>query len=411
MNWDEHFRRMSRPVATFGNMPSGPMPTVIIYPKAYPIGFGFEGNLAVRSTFGADPNVQNVQHALNALGLLPPLKEDGIYGPKTNTAISNYQRAHGLTATGRADAPTLKSLGLTPTKLPPLATVPLAPIPGVKQIVVDTFPAFSVPFEGKINFPYTDSKCYVSTGIGFLMDPISLMLTAPWKHQATWALATPAEITAAWHKVKDACNKAHPASAMEQQGLTDLRLTDVDIGNLMRSKMIGNHQVLQSEFPNYKSWPADAQLFAHSASWAWGPGFASEWEKDNIARGFKAAVNQSTPDFAKAAEIQLQADTYEVVHNKNAGMATRAAANNVLLNNAHAAVNSGADPDSLFYPNDFWSGMLLAVTKAPEQALAFARGHVGLSVGTLLAIVAGILGLLVFSGGQTSRYSQWRGAR
>src|ERR1700730_17564604 len=190
MNWDNHFKRLSRPVATFGNMSRGPLSTIIVFPRVPHTGFSFESS----SLFGADPNVLNVQHALNALGLLPPLKEDGIYGPKTNTAISNYQKAHGLTATGRADAVTLKSLGLTPTRLPPLATVPLAPIPGVKQIVVDTFPAFSVPFEGKRNFPYTDSKGLVSTGIGFLMDPISLMMTAPWKHASNWAPATKDDI-------------------------------------------------------------------------------------------------------------------------------------------------------------------------------------------------------------------------
>jgi hypothetical protein len=55
--------------------------------------------------------IANVQTALQNLGYFP-YEIDGLMGPATRSAISNYQRDNGLEITSAIDQPTLDSLGL-----------------------------------------------------------------------------------------------------------------------------------------------------------------------------------------------------------------------------------------------------------------------------------------------------------
>jgi peptidoglycan hydrolase-like protein with peptidoglycan-binding domain len=375
LDWDTHFQRVSaRQSASFG------------------------------ADFGVDPNVLAVQHALNIKGVHPTLKEDGIYGNATRTALLYFQRITGLAQNGRLDPPTLKKLGIVPKKLPALATVPLAPIAGIKQVVVDSFPAYTIPFEGNTDWPYTDIKGLVSTGDGNLIDPLPLALELPWTLLDGKTPASPAQVTADFNTLKAnyAAKKAAglpPPSAYEQRGLTQIRLPQVAIGDLMAKKLRGNHSVLQSQYPSIASWPADAQMAMHSLSWAWGPSFASVWNKIIPGSGdaFKQAVNASPPNFAQAGEIAKGPGDYEVTKNGNSGLAPRNDAQDKLFQNAHAVVTGNADPNSLFYPNDFWTGLGMAVLAAPSQALAFAGKHVGITVGSIALLAAGGVVLLMLS--------------
>lgn len=51
-----------------------------------------------------------MQQALNKLGANPPLAEDGISGPKTRTAVSQFQQQNGLRDTGLLDAATVAAI-------------------------------------------------------------------------------------------------------------------------------------------------------------------------------------------------------------------------------------------------------------------------------------------------------------
>ena len=51
-----------------------------------------------------------MQQALNKLGANPPLAEDGISGPKTRTAVSQFQQQNGLRDTGLLDGATVAAL-------------------------------------------------------------------------------------------------------------------------------------------------------------------------------------------------------------------------------------------------------------------------------------------------------------
>jgi peptidoglycan hydrolase-like protein with peptidoglycan-binding domain len=383
VNWDEHFRRVSR--------------------RSAPASFGADfGASAAFGGPGGDPNVLAVQRALNKLGVQPPLVTDGQWGPHTQTAVTAYQARVGLRQSSVIDAPTLKSLGITPQKLAPLPTYPLLPIPGLKQIVVESFPAFTLGFEGHTPYPYTDIKGYVTVGDGNKIDPLPLALALPWTLGNAGPPASPSQVTADFNTLKanyaaKTANGGKPPSAAEQQSLTTIRLSDLALATLMASKLADNHRSLTAQYPNIASWPADGQMAAHSVSWAWGPSFANVWNRISPGLGdaFKSAV--AALDFSKAAQAVNQADQYEITHNANTGMAPRAAANQTLLTNAQAAVSGNTDPNSLFYPNTFWAGLGAAVLAAPAQALAFAGKHVGLSVGTLGLIALVVGGLVVVS--------------
>lgn len=56
------------------------------------------------------PTVVLMQQALNRLGANPPLAEDGICGPKTKAAVSQFQQQNGLRDTGLLDGATMAAL-------------------------------------------------------------------------------------------------------------------------------------------------------------------------------------------------------------------------------------------------------------------------------------------------------------
>lgn len=57
--------------------------------------------------------VRTVQKALMDAGIYVPGGVDGVYGPATKSAVSNYQRWNGLTVTGTVTQAVVKALGLT----------------------------------------------------------------------------------------------------------------------------------------------------------------------------------------------------------------------------------------------------------------------------------------------------------
>jgi peptidoglycan hydrolase-like protein with peptidoglycan-binding domain len=60
---------------------------------------------------GATHSVRAGQAALKAQGF-DPGDIDGVYGPSTHAALTNYQRSNGLRETGRFDHATLAKLGV-----------------------------------------------------------------------------------------------------------------------------------------------------------------------------------------------------------------------------------------------------------------------------------------------------------
>lgn len=73
--------------------------------------------------------VKALQNALMAFGVFVPGGADGVFGPATKTAVSNFQRWNGLAVTGEVDAATASKLklGSTPGAAPAGVAGPKAP--------------------------------------------------------------------------------------------------------------------------------------------------------------------------------------------------------------------------------------------------------------------------------------------
>ncbi|MCY7289655.1 MAG: peptidoglycan-binding protein, partial [Cryobacterium sp.] len=74
--------------------------------------------------------VQQLQTALMSSGVFLPGGADGVFGPATRTAVSNFQRWNVLAVTGVVDAATASKLGLGSVAATPAATPAAAATPG-----------------------------------------------------------------------------------------------------------------------------------------------------------------------------------------------------------------------------------------------------------------------------------------
>jgi GH24 family phage-related lysozyme (muramidase) len=237
--------------------------------------------------------------------------------------------------------------------------------------VVNSFVPWSTPFEGYIDYPYTDAHGLVTTGMGNLIDalsagqvmgqncghgtstpcgqstPTATARALPWQGgsiDADWAA-----IKSAWPGVSSTGDKA----------ITSCRLPREAVENLIHSKMAQNEAFLVANLPGYADAPADAQLATHSMSWAMGPGFAKTWT------GFRSAF--ANKDYATAAAQS---------HMKGVGIDMRNKANKLLLMNADTITKKNLDKDKLLYLDG------LGITTAVAA---------GIGLGTILLLIGGVV--------------------
>jgi hypothetical protein len=295
-------------------------------------------------------NITAIQHALNLAGF-GPLVEDGVSGTNTKNAVIAFQTARGLHVDGVVGKDTLAALGLPLSTIAaaPLKPVPAPPIPGLWQATVDHFTPFTQEFEGAgTNYLYTDSKGWVTTGIGNKVDDNgdpSPALVLPWRHGVTGPLASQDEIRAAWNTVKSAYPEIQSTAS---KSLTDLRLDAQGMAAIVNTHLKGDHDYLQGHYPGMAAWPADAQMALHSIAWAWGPAFANVWGVEG--EKFLAAANGLLPDFATMSNIMQSASKNEEA--RNAGLIPRDEANVQLWSNAADVLAKNADRSKFYFPND-----------------------------------------------------------
>ncbi len=160
--------------------------------------------------------------------------------------------------------------------------------------------------EGEIAFMYLDTKGLVTTGIGNLIDPISLAVPIPFQFKANnrhkvaaGKMATHQEIETEWKFLKNHTNKAAfirgGARAIEPE--TSLELNAANRQNLFNAKSASNERKLVNHFPDFHAWPADAQIGLMAMAWGLGPGFPPKWPKFTKAckaQDFDAAAANSS---------------------------------------------------------------------------------------------------------------------
>jgi len=258
--------------------------------------------------------------------------------------------------------------------------------------VAEVFYPWNARYEGVLFSMYADILGLVTTGVGNLIDPVSLALPLPWQHPDGSA-ASEGEIREAWQTVKNDPDAARLGAGYAAK-LTDLRLTEQAVADLVAHRLEQNAAVLTQRFPDFGIWPADAQLAVLSMAWAMGPGFSFP--------KFEAAVKEM--DFAAAA------DQATIREEGNPGVVPRNKADRALLLAAAASMAAGADPAVL---TEDYSGLKRPGGGGPPDAGGAPLGRVpwgaifkGAGVGLVVLAVAmpgAILGPLALLGAAIKR--------
>ena len=209
------------------------------------------------------------------------------------------------------------------------------------QSVRDRFVAFTTTFEGRVSWMYVDVKGLVTTGIGNLIDSVDAAAELPWQHKGGGA-ATRDEVAKAWNDLKANRVALGKAGYKACESRNDLRLSDAAIGTLVGTKLDSNAATFAKSFPDFASWPADAQLAAMSMSWALGPAFAPKWPSLTAA--------------LKGKNFTSAAANCKISETGNPGVVPRNVADVKLFTNAAAVAASSADPSALYYPGSPPSG-------------------------------------------------------
>lgn len=197
----------------------------------------------------------------------------------------------------------------------------------VKEVWTD----FTIPFEGLVEHMYVDSVGLITVGIGNLIDPINIALPLPFRRKSDGYWATESEITIDWTTLKarkgELAVKGYKACAP----LTKVYLEREDIDELVLRKFESNEKVLSGQFPEWDTWPADAQLAVHSMAWLMGPYFPPKWP--NLTAALKRQ------DFLFASDNSLT----------NARPSARNSANRLLFTNAASVVDLDRDRSRLWW--------------------------------------------------------------
>jgi GH24 family phage-related lysozyme (muramidase) len=195
--------------------------------------------------------------------------------------------------------------------------------------------SFSEPFEGRVPSMYLDILGLVTCGVGNLIDPVSEALRVPFYRDSDGGRATPDQVRAAWHALKERQDLKRRGVSYAR-ALTGLHMRDEDIDELVASRLASNEAFICKWLPAYPTIPADAQLGILSMAWAVGAGF-----------------NRKFPTFTKAA---LAGDWFAasaactIREAGNPGVVPRNRANRVCFMNAHLVATHGLDRAALHWP-------------------------------------------------------------
>lgn len=251
--------------------------------------------------------------------------------------------------------------------------------------VAQAFPGITAKFEGYVPFMYADIKGLVTTGAGNLIDSPDAALALPWQ-RPDGSRASSSEVTSAWHAVKNRTDlNSHGGWAYKD--VTDLRLSDEAIDQLVSEKLASNDYTIRQQFSNYPYWPADAQLAINLLAWARGPGnFHGSFPR------FSQALDEG--NYAGAApESQLNAVG-------NAGLVPRNDMMYALFTNASRVMNEGRPLDQFYDPD------LVANASAPHHS-----GNVSAYAGSVKKNPSAIviaLALLSVGGASYYAFSNWK---
>lgn len=208
------------------------------------------------------------------------------------------------------------------------------------------FRVITEPLEDDIPTMYRDSLGYVTVGIGNKIDPLTTAaLRIPFRHRDTGTWALEADIRGEWQQIK-----AGPLGATAAAKIATLEVADADRTKLFDDKLDDNDRSLAGQFPDWGSWPADAQLAVLSMAWNFGANIAGGWP--DLTTHLRAA------DWAWAAQHC----------EPKVGPSARSRQNKILFYQAARAKLFAAAPGVLFGPSVTLSArQFVAETKTPDE--------------------------------------------
>ncbi len=278
----------------------------------------------------------------------------------------------------------------------------------MRQIVRDTFFEFTRKREGFTPFMYCDTLNLVTTGVGNLIDAsarnsfdisdaaMAPAMNLPWRFKGPgWTFNNPiatgtagrSDIQQAWIATKLKAQEVPGfntrSSGFAYQNLTPLTLDMEGLQNLFNKTLNSFDGKLQSLYPSYEDWPADAQLAILSMSWAMGPSF---WPA--LRPNQAAPVSPTNMPFFQAFKDAAVAEDFMTAKArcefKGGGSVTdpksRNFAHQIMFENAANVVKAGADRNQLFFPGTSVAPAgvsnlgIKPATKTALEALALTAG-------------------------------------
>jgi hypothetical protein len=214
----------------------------------------------------------------------------------------------------------------------------------IRPNVEHLFPQYTEDLEAKFMSLYADVKRLVTTGRGFLVDPIDRCLALEW-----WIgdrRATDREVIDDWHAIKERAVKMTDIemrhwTAKMQAPLTSVRLKSDYVDTMTIRKLRANFAYVEAHLIHGLSdAPADAQLGVMSLAWAVGAGFdLTDPPRTEFVEAFNAG------DWLRAAAHARLREA------GNAGVIERNRRQDLCFQNAATVTARGLDPAALWWPN------------------------------------------------------------
>lgn len=182
---------------------------------------------------------------------------------------------------------------------------------------------------------YLDILGLATCAVGCLIDPIQMALDIPWTLE-DGSLADKAQVRADWHLLKDNAGHYSKLHWKYARAATKVRLTEQAINDLVDKRLAANEVIIRKAFPDFATFPADAQLAMASISWAVGAAFHIKFM--NLANAIRAQ------------NWTVAVGTCKIREDNNPGIRPRNAINYLCFANAQVSKNRGLDPAVLIWP-------------------------------------------------------------
>jgi GH24 family phage-related lysozyme (muramidase) len=212
---------------------------------------------------------------------------------------------------------------------------------------------FSAPLEGRVHGMYCDILGLITCAVGNLIDTRGSGYPAALVEAINWTLAdgSPApvaQVRADWQLLKADCMRFAKLHWKYALAATKCRLTEGEIDRIVKERLAINIAQMRKLYPDWDSFPADAQLAIMSMCWAVGTGWPQKFTR--FAKLVKAQ------DWAAAAAFDDPKNPKgnwpgKIRETGNPGVVPRNQKNRFCLLNAALVKEHGLDVTQLHWPN------------------------------------------------------------